>query len=61
MSIGHKGMAYAAKALSMTMVDLFQNPELVEAVKADFKEHLGDYVYKGMIPPGPPPIKSNLQ
>ncbi|MBB6328299.1 aminobenzoyl-glutamate utilization protein B [Algoriphagus iocasae] len=61
MSIGHKGMAYAAKALSMTMVDLFQNPELVEAVKADFKEHLGDYVYKGMVPPGPPPIKSNLQ
>ncbi|MEN2282010.1 amidohydrolase [Algoriphagus sp. SE2] len=61
MSIGHKGMAYAAKALSMTMVDLFQNPELVEAVKADFKEHLGDYVYKGMVPPGPPPINSNLQ
>ncbi|MBN3519138.1 amidohydrolase [Algoriphagus lutimaris] len=61
MSIGHKGMAYAAKALSMTMVDLFQNPELVESVKADFKEHLGDYVYKGMIPAGPPPINSNLQ
>ena len=61
MSIGHKGMAYAAKALSMTMVDLFQNPELVEAVKADFKEYLGDYVYKGMVPPGPPPINSNLQ
>jgi aminobenzoyl-glutamate utilization protein B len=61
MSIGHKGMAYAAKALSMTMVDLFQNPELVEAVKADFKENLGDYVYKGMVPPGPPPINSNLQ
>lgn len=61
MSIGHKGMAYAAKALSMTMVDLFQNPELVEAVKADFKEHLGDYVYEGMIPAGPPPINSNLQ
>ncbi len=61
MSIGHKGMAYAAKALSMTMVDLFQNPELVEAVKADFKAHKGDYVYEGMIPPGPPPINSNLQ
>lgn len=61
MSIGHKGMAYAAKALSMTMVDLFKNPELVEAVKADFKEHLGDYVYEGMVPDGPPPLKSNLQ
>lgn len=61
MSIGHKGMAYAAKALSMTMVDLFQNPELVEAVKADFKANKGDYVYQGMVPPGPPPINSNLQ
>lgn len=38
MSIGHKGMAYAAKALSMTMVDLFTNPELVTNVKAEFKE-----------------------
>jgi aminobenzoyl-glutamate utilization protein B len=38
-----------------------KNPELVEAVKADFKEHLGDYVYEGMVPDGPPPLKSNLQ
>lgn len=61
MSIGHKGMAYAAKALSMTMVDLFTNPELVTNVKAEFKEKKGDYVYKGIIPDGPPPINSNLQ
>ncbi|MAN85339.1 MAG: peptidase M20 [Algoriphagus sp.] len=61
MSIGHKGMAYAAKALSMTMVALFQNPELVESVKAEFKEKKGDYVYKGFVPDGPPPINSNLQ
>ncbi len=58
MSIGHKGMAYAAKALSMTMVDLFEDPELREKVKAEFKERKGDYVYKGMVPPGPPPINS---
>ncbi|PZX56851.1 aminobenzoyl-glutamate utilization protein B [Algoriphagus ratkowskyi] len=61
MSIGHKGMGYAAKALSMTMVDLFQNPELVNQIKAEFKESKGDYVYKGIIPDGPPPIHSNLQ
>lgn len=58
MSIGHKGMAYAAKALSMTMVDLFENPQLVEEVKKEFKERKGDYVYKGMIPDGPPPINT---
>lgn len=56
MSIGHKGMHYAAKALAMTMVDLFENPELVSEVKAEFKERKGDYVYKGIIPDGPPPL-----
>ncbi|MBD3617555.1 MAG: amidohydrolase [Gracilimonas sp.] len=56
MSIGHKGMQYAAKALAMTMVDLFEQPELVEEVKAEFRERKGDYVYEGMVPPGPPPL-----
>lgn len=56
MSIGHKGMAYAAKALSMTMVDLFEDTALREQVKKEFKERKGDYVYQGMVPPGPPPI-----
>jgi aminobenzoyl-glutamate utilization protein B len=56
MSIGHKGMAYAAKALSMTMVDLYEDAALREAVKAEFKERKGDYQYKGMIPAGPPPL-----
>jgi aminobenzoyl-glutamate utilization protein B len=61
MSIGHKGMGYAAKALAMTMVDLYQNPALVESIKAEFKTKKGDYIYKGIIPDGPPPIKSKLQ
>ena len=58
MSIGHKGMAYAAKALSMTMVDLFESEQLREEVKAEFRERKGDYVYKPIIPDGPPPIDS---
>lgn len=58
MSIGHKGMLYASKALSMTMVDLFQDEKLRTAVKAEFKERKGDYLYKGLIPEGPPPIDS---
>lgn len=58
MSIGHKGMAYAAKALSMTMVDLFESEQLREEVKAEFSERKGDYVYKPIIPDGPPPIDS---
>lgn len=56
MSIGHKGLVYAAKALSMTMLDMFTNPKLVQEVKKEFKERKGDYQYKGLVPPGPPPI-----
>ncbi|MFY9243711.1 MAG: amidohydrolase [Polaribacter sp.] len=56
MSIGHKGMIYASKAMSMTMLDLFENPEMVTKVKAEYKERKGDEVYKAIIPEGPPPI-----
>jgi aminobenzoyl-glutamate utilization protein B len=59
MSIGHKGMLYAAKALGMTMVDLFTNPKLVDEIKAEFKERKGDTTYEPMIPEGPPPIGTN--
>lgn len=55
MSIGHKGMVYASKALSMTAVDLFENPKLVNEVKEEFKTRKGDEVYKPMID-GPAPI-----
>lgn len=57
MSIGHKGMWYASKSLAMTMVDLFQNESLRNDVNKEFKERKGDYVYKGIIPDGPPPIE----
>lgn len=59
MSIGHKGMAYAAKAMGMTMVDLFENPKLVEKVKAEYKERKGSEVYEAIVPDGPPPIGKN--
>lgn len=58
MSIGHKGMIYAAKAMSMTMADLFENPDLVEKVKAEYKERKGEEVYEPMIPEGPPPVNA---
>lgn len=58
MSIGHKGMVYASKAMAMTMVDLFENPKLVEKVKEEFKMRKGDEKYEAMID-GPPPIGGN--
>lgn len=59
MSIGHKGMAYASKAMGMTMLDLFEDASLVEKVKAEYKERKGDAVYEAIVPPGPPPISGN--
>ncbi|MFY0605033.1 MAG: amidohydrolase [Flavobacteriaceae bacterium] len=59
MSIGHKGMLYASKAMSMTMLDLFENPDLVRKVKAEYKERKGKEIYKAIIPEGPPPIPTN--
>jgi len=59
MSIGHKGMLYSSKAMAMTMLDLFENPDYVEEVKKEYKERKGDYQYKAMIPEGPPPIGKN--
>ena len=59
MSIGHKGMVYAAKAMAMTMADLYKNPELVKKVKEEYKKRKGDQVYEAIIPAGPPPIPVN--
>jgi len=59
MSIGHKGMIHAAKALGMTAVDLFENPKLVEKIKAEYKERKGSEKYVPIIPEGPPPIAGN--
>jgi aminobenzoyl-glutamate utilization protein B len=53
MSIGHKGLVYASKALAMTMFDLYENPKLLESVKKDFLEKKGDKVYEPRIPSGP--------
>ena len=54
MSIGHKGLVYASKALAMTMSDLYENPKLLESVKKDFLDNKGYKVYDPRIPSGPP-------
>ena len=59
MSIGHKGMTYAAKALGMTATDLFENQKLIDKVKDEFLERKGSEVYEANIPPGPPPVGDN--
>lgn len=56
MSIGHKGMVYASKALAATMVDLYEQPKALAAVQAEFKAKKGATVVKPYIPDGPPPV-----
>ncbi len=57
MSIGHKGMIYAAKALSMTMADLYKNPSLISTVKEDFLKNKKYDKYDPRILPGPPSLE----
>ncbi len=56
MSIGHKGMLYAAKALGMSMIDIYKDKKLREEIKKEFDERIGDYNYDPYLNPGPPPI-----
>ena len=56
MSIGHKGMLTAAKVLAATMVDLYERPDALAAVQAEFKARKGDVTFKAYVPDGPPPI-----
>ena len=56
MSIGHKGMLHAAKALGMSMIDIYKDKKLREEIKKEFDERIGDYEYDPYLNPGPPPI-----
>lgn len=56
MSIGHKGMTFAAKTLAATMVDLFERPEKRDEIRKEFAESTKGVTYKGYIPEGPPPL-----
>jgi aminobenzoyl-glutamate utilization protein B len=60
MSIGHKGLAHAAKALAMTMVDLYENPKLIKEVKEEYKTRKGDSKYIPIVPEGPAPIPAYM-
>jgi aminobenzoyl-glutamate utilization protein B len=56
MSIGHKGLVYASKALAMTMVDLFESEQLRNSMRTEFEKSKNGHVYKAYIPDGPPPV-----
>jgi aminobenzoyl-glutamate utilization protein B len=55
MSIGQDGMVIASKALALTAVDLFTNPQLVQAAKSDFARQIAGKTYLSAIPAGQKP------
>jgi aminobenzoyl-glutamate utilization protein B len=56
MSIGHKGMLRASKTLASTMIDLYERPASLKAIRAEFEKKKGDTVYKAYVPEGPPKL-----
>lgn len=50
--IGNRALLVAAKAIVATAIDLYQDPELLQRVQADFKESRGDAPWETLIPPG---------
>ena len=56
MSIGHKGMLHASRAIAATVVDLYERPELVDAIQKEFAEKTAGKTYRGYLAPGPPPV-----
>jgi aminobenzoyl-glutamate utilization protein B len=50
MSIGQRGMLVAAKAIAVTAEDLFSDPKLVAAARADFDQRMKGKTYTSPIP-----------
>ncbi|MGI8943480.1 MAG: amidohydrolase [Qipengyuania sp.] len=56
-SIGHKGTQVAAKALALMAVELFTNPELRDAARAEFDAARGPgYEYRSLLGDRDPPL-----
>jgi aminobenzoyl-glutamate utilization protein B len=56
MSIGHKGMVYAAKTMAATMVDLYADPANLAEVRHEFEDKTRGVEYVSYLPDGPPPL-----
>lgn len=56
-SIGHKGTVVAGKAMTLMAVELFTNPDLREAARAEFDRSRGpDYEYRSLLGDRAPPL-----
>lgn len=57
MGIGLKGMHLASQVIAMTATDLYRNPTLVAAAKAEFEKRRGkDFQYRALLGDRAPPL-----
>lgn len=58
MSIGYKGMLIAAKTISLSAIDLFKQPEIIEQAKAELYKARGgkEFTYKSLAGDRKPPL-----
>lgn len=57
MTIGYKGAQVAAKTLTLAAIELFGNPALLAAAKAEFdRQRGGDFRYEALLGDRPPPL-----
>jgi aminobenzoyl-glutamate utilization protein B len=56
MSIGQDGMVVASKALALTAIDLFRNPQLVVNAKTEFDRQMQGKKYESAIPANQKPL-----
>ena len=57
MSIGHKGMMLAAKTLAKTIIDIIQDPEVIEKASEELKRRVGpDFSYEALLGDREPPL-----
>jgi len=57
MSIGEKGMLVAAKTLARTAIDLYADPDLLAAARAERAERVGtDFAYRPLLGDRPPAL-----
>ncbi len=50
MSIGHKGMMVAAKTMALSAIDLYKDPTVIVAAKAELKKRQGeDFKYEALL------------
>ena len=61
MSIGSKGMMVAAKTITMTAMDIFQNPDKIKEAKAELLERRGkEFTYQPLLGDRKPPLDYRL-